>query len=61
MVAVALALVMAGVITLVAGTVPNPYVSVFELVGITGFYTALFVGAGWLLRTAAQEGGERGQ
>lgn len=59
MAAVALALVMAGVITLIAGTVPNPYVSVFELVGITGFYTALFVGAAWLLRTAAQEGTER--
>ena len=56
MIAAALALVAAGVVTLAAGAVPNPYVSAFELTGITGFYIALFAGAAWLLWEAAQEG-----
>lgn len=53
MLAASLALPLATVIALVAGMVPNPYVSVLEVLVITGFYVALFVGAAWLLRKAA--------
>lgn len=51
--AAALALVVVSIFTLAAGLVPNPFVSVFELAGIIGFYVVLFGGAAWLLREAA--------
>lgn len=53
MFAAALALVVVSVVTLLAGMVPNPYVSVFELAGITAFYAVLFGGAAWLLQQAS--------
>lgn len=55
MLAAALAMGVVSVIALVAGMVPNYYTSAFELLGITGFYVALFAGAAWLLRAAARE------
>lgn len=60
MFAAALALVVTAVVAMVTGMVPNEYVSALEVVGITGFYVALFVGAAWLLREAARSGSERG-
>lgn len=53
------ALVLACVATLATGLVPNPYVSVAELVGLTGFYAVLYAGAGWLLREADRRGSGR--
>lgn len=59
MLAAVFALVLACVIALVTGMVPNPYASTFEVVGITGFYAVLYAGAAWLLREAARGGLER--
>lgn len=59
MLAAALALVLVSVIALVAGVVPNYYASAFEVLGITGFYVALYAGAAWLLQAAAH--GEAGR
>lgn len=55
----ALALVVAVGIAFAGGMVPNPYVSVFEILGLTGFYVTLFVGAAWLLREAGLRKSER--
>lgn len=55
----ALALVLVSVFALAAGMVPNYYASALEVVGITGFYVALYAGAAWLLREAARGVGER--
>lgn len=43
-----------------AGMVPNDYPSAFELIGITGFYVALFVGVRCLLLAVVRERSERG-
>jgi hypothetical protein len=51
MFAAALAQALIGVIALLAGMVPA-YNSAFEILGITGFFAALFVGAGLLFRKA---------
>lgn len=51
------ALAMGGVTVgaLVTGMVPNPYASVLEVLGITGFFGALYLGSAVLLRQAARE------
>lgn len=59
MFATALALASAGLIALVAGMVPA-HNSVFEILGITGFFVALFVGSALLFREAARGTPERG-
>lgn len=59
MFATALALASAGVIALVAGIVPA-HNSAFEILGITGFFVALFAGSALLFREAARGGPERG-
>ncbi len=59
MLATALAQALVAVIALIAGIVPA-YNSVFEILGITGFFVALWVGSAWLFRKAAREGPERG-
>jgi hypothetical protein len=51
MFAVAFTLVLASGTSLVAGMVPNGTSSLFEILGITGFYVALFLGSAMLLRT----------
>lgn len=58
MLATALALVAVTAITLIAGMVPNPYVSVLELLSITAFFVMLFGGAAWLLREASRKAPE---
>jgi len=52
--ATALAQALVAVIALFAGIVPA-YNSAFEVLGITGFYVALFVGSALLFRHAARE------
>ncbi|MGI9175355.1 MAG: hypothetical protein ACR2GR_08575, partial [Rhodothermales bacterium] len=52
MFAMALAQALVAVIALIAGIVPA-YNSAFEILGITGFFVALFVGSAWLFRKAA--------
>ncbi len=54
MFAMALAQALVAVIALIAGIVPA-YNSAFEILGITGFYVALFVGSALLFRYAARE------
>src|SRR5918998_1199236 len=54
MFATALTLALVAVIALIAGIVPA-YNSAFEVLGITGFYVALFVGSALLFRHAARE------
>ena len=60
MIAAALTMVLVTVSALVAGMVPNSYASTVEVVGITGFYVALFAGAAWLLWAASRRAYERG-
>ena len=52
--AMALAQALVAVIALIAGIVPA-YNSAFEILGITGFYVALFVGSALLFRYAGRE------
>ena len=52
MFAAALAQALIGAVALIAGMVPA-YNSAFEILAITGFFAALFVGAGLLFRQAA--------
>ncbi|MEP0546704.1 MAG: hypothetical protein ABJF88_07225 [Rhodothermales bacterium] len=59
MFATALVLTSVAVAALVAGIVPA-YNSTFEILGIAGFFAALFVGSGLLFREAAREKPERG-
>ncbi len=54
MFAMALAQALVAMIALIAGIVPA-YNSAFEILGITGFYVALFVGSALLFRRAARE------
>jgi hypothetical protein len=54
MLAAALALVVVGTVALSAGMVPA-YNSAFEILGLTGFFAALFVGSAWLFWEAAGE------
>ena len=54
MFATALTQALVAVIALIAGIVPA-YNSAFEVLGITGFYVALFVGSAFLFRQAAQQ------
>lgn len=60
MLATALALVAVTAITLIAAMVPNPHTSALELLGLTAFYSVLFLGAAWLLREAARGKPEQG-
>lgn len=52
--ATALAQALVAMVALIAGIVPS-YNSAFEVLGITGFYVALFVGSGLLFRYAGRE------
>lgn len=58
--ATALALVVVSILALVAGGVPNDTTSAFEVVGLTGFFVALFAGSAGLFRRAAHGRVERG-
>jgi hypothetical protein len=49
----AIALGLVYIAALATGLVPNQYASALEVLSLTGFYAALFVGAGGLLRRAA--------
>lgn len=55
MLAAAIAQVAIGVVALLAGMVPA-YNSAFEILGITAFFAALFVGSALLFRQAARRG-----
>jgi hypothetical protein len=59
MLAMATAQAVVGVGALLAGVVPA-YNSAFEILGITGFFVAPFVGSALLFRQAAQGGSEQG-
>lgn len=59
MVATALAMALVSGIALLAGMV-GPNNSAFQILGITGFYVALFAGSALLFREAARGGLERG-
>ncbi|NBB74358.1 MAG: hypothetical protein GVY35_11845 [Bacteroidetes bacterium] len=58
--ATALALGVVSILALVAGGVPNDTTSAFEVVGLTGFFVALFAGSAGLFRRAAHGRVERG-
>lgn len=58
MVATAVCVALVGVIALIAGIVPD-YNSVFEILGLTGFFVVLFAGSALLFREAARGGSER--
>ena len=51
----ALAVVLVAVVALVAGKHLSPESSVVEIVGVNGFFAALFIGSAWLFRRAALE------
>ena len=53
--AAALAQALVAVIALIAGMHQAPYSSVGEILGLNGFFVALFVGSAWLFRHAARE------
>ena len=53
--ATALAQAAVAVIALIAGKHQDPVTSVPELVGLNGFFVALFVGSAWLFRHAARK------
>ena len=53
--ATALAQAAVAVIALIAGKHQDPVTSVPELVGLNGFFVALFVGSAWLFRRAARQ------
>lgn len=59
MLAMAVAMALVSGIALAAGMV-GPNNSVFQILGITGFYAALFAGSAMLFREAARAGAERG-
>ena len=51
--ATALAQALVAVIALIAGKHQVPISSVFEILGLNGFFVALFIGSAWLFRQAA--------
>ncbi len=53
--ATALAQALVAVIALIAGMQHASYSSVSEILGLNGFFVALFVGSAWLFRYAARE------
>ena len=53
--ATALAQALVAVIALIAGKHQAPISSVFEIVGLNGFFVALFIGSAWLFRHAARQ------
>ena len=53
--ATALAQALVAVIALFAGMHQAPYSSVGEILGLNGFFVALFLGSAWLFRRAARE------
>ena len=53
--AMALAQASVAVIALIAGKHRDPVTSVPELVGLNGFFVALFIGSAWLFRRAARQ------
>ncbi len=52
--ATALAQALVAVIALIAGMHQAPYISVGEILGLNGFFVALFLGSAWLFRSAAR-------
>lgn len=50
----AVATLLVGVIALLLGKHQAAHSSVFEIVGLTGMFAALFAGSGWLFRQAAR-------
>ena len=52
--ATALAQALVAVIALIAGKHQAPISSVFEVVGLNGFFVALFIGSAWLFRQASR-------
>ena len=54
LVAMAAAQALVAVIALIAGKHQAPISSVFEIVGLNGFFVALFLGSAWLFRQAAR-------
>jgi hypothetical protein len=52
--AMALAQAVVTVVALIVGKQASPVSSVAEIVGLNGFFVALFIGAAWLFRRAAQ-------
>lgn len=55
LIAMALAQALVAVIALIAGMQRYPGSSVFEILGLTGFFVALFLGSAWLFQYAARE------
>ena len=55
LVAMALAQALVAAIALLAGMHQYPGSSVFEILGLTGFFVALFLGSAWLFRYSARE------
>lgn len=53
--ATALAQVLVAVIALIAGKHQSPISSVYEILGLNGFFAALFIGSAWLFRRAARK------
>ena len=53
--ATALAQALVAVIALILGMHQAPYSSVGEILGLNGFFVALFLGSAWLFRKAARE------
>ncbi|WP_116040450.1 hypothetical protein [Amycolatopsis palatopharyngis] len=52
--ATAVAQAVVAVIALIAGKHQSPVSSVFEILGLNGFFVALFIGSAWLFRDAAR-------
>jgi hypothetical protein len=52
--AMALVQALIAVIALLAGKHQAPVSSVFEILGLNGFFVALFIGSAWLFRHAAR-------
>jgi hypothetical protein len=57
--AMALAQALVGAIALIA-RLGYPYSGPLEILGLTGFFVALFIGSAWLFRHAARGRPERG-
>jgi hypothetical protein len=55
MLATALAQALVAVIALIAGKHQAPISSVWEILGLNGFFVALFIGSAWLFRHAARK------
>jgi hypothetical protein len=53
--AMALVQALVAVIALIAGKHQAPISSVFEILGLNGFFVALFIGSAWLFRHAARK------